>query len=69
MGAWIGTSHIEALYYSDGCSYQDPDELFELISQVMLSAVDRDALSGWGCQVKIYTEDKIITKILKARTD
>lgn len=27
---------------------QDPDELFETLSQCLLSGVDRDALSGWG---------------------
>lgn len=47
----------------------DQDALFETMSQIMLSAVDRDCLSGWGCQVKIYTHDNIITRDLKARTD
>lgn len=25
-----------------------PDELFEVISQALLSSVDRDCISGWG---------------------
>jgi hypothetical protein len=32
---------------------QNPDELFEVMSQCLLSAVDRDALSGWGAEVII----------------
>ena len=32
---------------------QEEDDLFETISQAMLSAVDRSALSGWGAQVYI----------------
>lgn len=27
---------------------QEPEELFEVISQALLSSVDRDCLSGWG---------------------
>jgi len=32
---------------------QEPEELFEVISQCMLASVNRDALSGWGAQVII----------------
>lgn len=32
---------------------QAPDDLFETISQALLNAVDRDALSGWGAVVHI----------------
>jgi 20S proteasome subunit beta 3 len=35
---------LEALYRPD----LSPDELFETMSQAFLSAVDRDAISGWG---------------------
>jgi hypothetical protein len=28
--------------------WQEPEELFEVISQALLSSVDRDCLSGWG---------------------
>merc|ERR1712194_139349 len=31
----------------------NPDELFETISQCLLSAVDRDCLAGWGGVVHI----------------
>mgnify|MGYP002784632639 FL=1 len=30
-----------------------PDDLFEVISQALLSACDRDALSGWGAVVHV----------------
>eukprot|EP00401_Gymnodinium_catenatum_P054845 CAMPEP_0117538476 /NCGR_PEP_ID=MMETSP0784-20121206/42498_1 /TAXON_ID=39447 /ORGANISM="" /LENGTH=202 /DNA_ID=CAMNT_0005335091 /DNA_START=115 /DNA_END=723 /DNA_ORIENTATION=+ len=45
------------------------DELFETISQCLLSAVDRDCLAGWGGIVHIITPDEIITKKLKGRMD
>lgn len=45
------------------------DECFEVISQALLSALNRDALSGWGAQVTIIEADKITTKEIKARQD
>ena len=32
---------------------QSPDDLFETISQALMNAVDRDAVSGWGGIVHI----------------
>ena len=32
---------------------KEPEELFETISQALLSSVDRDCLSGWGGYVLI----------------
>ena len=46
-----------------------PDELFETISQAMLSAVDRDALSGWGAYVYVIEKDKVTKRLLKGRQD
>ncbi|CAI7820147.1 unnamed protein product [Closterium sp. NIES-53] len=46
-----------------------PEELFETISQALLAAVDRDALSGWGATVHVITLDKVITRTLKGRMD
>ncbi|GCC36757.1 hypothetical protein chiPu_0015255 [Chiloscyllium punctatum] len=46
-----------------------PDDLFETISQAMLNAVDRDAVSGMGVIVHIIEKDKITTRTLKARMD
>nr|ODN88160.1 20S proteasome subunit beta 3 [Cryptococcus depauperatus CBS 7841]ODN97508.1 20S proteasome subunit beta 3 [Cryptococcus depauperatus CBS 7855] len=47
----------------------EPEDLFETISQTLLNAVDRDALSGWGAVVNIITQDKVITRTLRARMD
>lgn len=47
----------------------DADELFETISQTLLSAVDRDALSGWGALVYVITPEGTTVKELKARQD
>ncbi|KAJ2792151.1 proteasome core particle subunit beta 3 [Coemansia guatemalensis] len=46
-----------------------PEELFETISQSLLNAVDRDAMSGWGAVVHIITPDGIIERELKGRMD
>lgn len=47
----------------------EPDDLFETISQALMNAFDRDALSGWGAVVHIIEKDKITTKRLKTRQD
>jgi 20S proteasome subunit beta 3 len=47
----------------------NPDELFETVSQCLLAAVDRDALSGWGATVHIITPEGITSKSLKSRMD
>lgn len=47
----------------------EPEELFEVVSQCLLSSVDRDAYSGWGAEVYIITPDQIIQRRLKARMD
>ncbi|XP_027728532.1 proteasome subunit beta type-3 isoform X2 [Vombatus ursinus] len=47
----------------------EPEHLFETISQAMLNAVDRDAVSGMGVIVHIIEKDKITTRTLKARMD
>ncbi|KAJ1665034.1 proteasome core particle subunit beta 3 [Coemansia sp. RSA 1646] len=47
----------------------EPEELFETISQALLNAVDRDAMSGWGAVVRIITPSGIITRDLKSRMD
>ena len=38
---------------------QEPEDLFETISQTLLNAVDRDALSGWGAIVHVMWVDLI----------
>ncbi|SBS80036.1 proteasome subunit beta type-3, putative [Plasmodium ovale curtisi] len=55
----------ESLYIKD----QDEQGLFETISQCLLSALDRDCISGWGAEVYVLTPDKITKKKLKARMD
>lgn len=47
----------------------EPDQLFEVLAQSLLSAVDRDALTGWGGVVHIVTMDGITTRELKGRQD
>lgn len=47
----------------------EEDELFETISQCLLTAVDRDCLAGWGGVVHIITPKGIRTRTLKGRMD
>lgn len=47
----------------------EPDDLFEVISQCLLSAVDRDAFSGWGAVVHVLTPTEMTTRFLKSRQD
>ncbi|KAJ1560305.1 Proteasome subunit beta type-3 [Cladochytrium tenue] len=46
-----------------------PEDLFETISQALLNAVDRDAVSGWGAVVHVITKDGVVTRTLKGRMD
>lgn len=55
----------ESLYKRD----MEPDELFEVISQCMLSGVNRDSLAGWGALVHVITKDKVVSKTLRGRMD
>ncbi|XP_065210800.1 proteasome subunit beta type-3 [Planococcus citri] len=47
----------------------EPDDLFETISQALVNACDRDAVSGWGAVVHIIEKDKITIKHIKTRMD
>lgn len=52
----VGGSATEQLYGMCEALYEpnlSPDELFETISQALVSACDRDAISGWGAVVHV----------------
>lgn len=55
----------EALWRPD----LSPEEVFEVAAQAMLSACDRDSLSGYGGVAMIVTKDKIVTRLIKGRKD
>ena len=68
----VGGTATELLYGACESFYKpnmEPDELFEVIAQSLLSSMDRDILSGWGAQVYILTPTQIITKKLLTRLD
>lgn len=46
-----------------------PEELFECISQSLMNACDRDAISGWGGVVHVIEKDKVTTRSLRMRMD
>ncbi|XP_042011983.1 proteasome subunit beta type-3-A isoform X2 [Salvia splendens] len=47
----------------------EAEELFETISQALISSVDRDCLSGWGGHVYLVTPTEVTERILKGRMD
>ena len=47
----------------------EPEELFEVISQCLMSGSGRDCLSGWGGTVHVITKEGVETKKLKGRMD
>lgn len=55
----------EALWQPD----LSPDELFEIAAQAMVNSCDRDAGSGWGCQVYIIEKDAVTVRDVKTRMD
>lgn len=46
-----------------------PEELYEVVSNCILSALDRDSLSGWGAYVYILTPEGLTVRALKTRMD
>jgi len=46
-----------------------PDQLFEVISQSLVNACDRDAISGWGAKVYVIEKDKVTVRNLRTRMD
>jgi len=68
----VGGTASEELYGTCEALYkknQEPEDLFETISQALLAAVDRDCLAGWGAIVHIITPNETITRELKSRKD
>jgi len=47
----------------------NPDELFEAVSQALVNACDRDAISGWGAKVYLIEKDKVTIRDLRTRMD
>lgn len=45
------------------------EQLFERISQSLVNACDRDAISGWGAVVYVIEKDKVTVKTVKTRMD
>jgi 20S proteasome subunit beta 3 len=68
----VGGTSGEELYGVCEALYKpnlEPDELFEVISQSLLAAVDRDCLAGWGAEVHIIDKKGVTTRKLKSRLD
>ncbi|CAG06144.1 unnamed protein product, partial [Tetraodon nigroviridis] len=73
MVSWTFLRRSDTTMMANGfrpaASRQEAEDLFETISQAMLNAVDRDAVSGMGVVVHVIEKDKITTRTLKARMD
>ncbi len=55
----------EALWQPD----MEPEQLFETCMQALLSALDRDCLSGYGCTAILVTKDKMVKRVVDGRKD
>ena len=64
-GAQLLYGCCEAFYKPD----MEAEELFETISNCLLSALDRDSLSGWGAYVYLLKPDELVVRALKTRQD
>lgn len=47
----------------------EPEQLYTVISNCLLSALDRDSLSGWGAYVYLLTPEGLTVRALKTRMD
>lgn len=47
----------------------EPEQLFTVISNALMSALDRDSLSGWGAYVYLLTPTELTVRALKTRMD
>ena len=68
----VGGTASELLYGACESFYKEsmnPEELFEVISNCLLSSLDRDILSGWGAKVYILTPNDLIVRTIKTRMD
>jgi len=66
-----GTGAMQVAGNCENCweKNMDPDSLFEATAQALMSAIERDASSGWGAVVYTITKDAVSVKSLKARLD
>ena len=64
-GADFLTGVAESFYKPD----MEPHELQETVSNCLLSALDRDSLSGWGAYVYLLTPTEMTVRALKTRMD
>lgn len=46
-----------------------PEELYEVMAQSLISATDRDCLSGYGAVIYILTPDRLIMRQVEGRAD
>lgn len=69
LAVFVFGCHSESVVLTMTITQQGPEDLFETISQALLNAVDRDALSGWGAHVYIIEKDKVTKRLLKGRQD
>jgi len=68
----VAGTAAESLYGACESMYKpdmEPEELFETISQALLSSIDRDCLSGWGGHVYVVSPNQVTERTLKGRMD
>ena len=69
--ACVGTAS-DQLWGLCGSFYREnmePEELVETVGQILLAGENRDAFSGWGCEVYLLTKDNLTIINYKPRQD
>ena len=68
----VGGTATSSLYGTCESFYKPnlgPDELYEVMAQSLISATDRDCLSGYGAVIYILTPDRLIVREVEGRAD
>merc|ERR1711964_367175 len=67
----IGTTNNEIIGIAEALwrEHMDSQELFQVASQILISATNRDCLAGWGLEIIIIQSNCVIERILKSRQD
>ena len=71
-GFQVGGTGAQLLYGCCEAFYKpnlEAEKLVETISNCLLSALDRDSLSGWGAYVYLLTPEGMTVRALKTRQD
>lgn len=64
-----GTAENNLYGFCESLEKADGEELFINAAHAFVNCLDRDALSGWGCEGFLITDEKVIKRRVKMRVD